>query len=191
MGCKGSRVQISASRPTSREFRNCLWPTLWPLSKRTLRSSTSAPRVVGLSNDERLCVSFTRCRTCPLSATRSNSATGSTPSAAAMSKNSTTSSRRSPVSVAATKDCGRPLGPPTLWTRGSQGRAPFGSHNESVSTWKHPPHSGGVCLEVAGTGQGCTCQMPAAYSPMVRSLENWPDAAMFKMAFRAQSSGLP
>jgi hypothetical protein len=38
-------------------------------------------------------------------------------------------------------------------------------------------------------GQGFTFQMPAAYSAIVRSLENFPEAAMFKMALRAHLFG--
>src|SRR5262252_6617199 len=38
------------------------------------------------------------------------------------------------------------------------------------------------------TGHGSAFQMPAAYSAMVRSLENFPEPAIFKMAFRAQAS---
>ena len=37
------------------------------------------------------------------------------------------------------------------------------------------------------TGHGAACQMSAAYSAIVRSLENLPDAAMFRIALRAQS----
>ena len=33
-------------------------------------------------------------------------------------------------------------------------------------------------------------QISAAYSAMVRSLENFPEPATFKIALRAQSSGL-
>ena len=39
------------------------------------------------------------------------------------------------------------------------------------------------------TGHGCTFQMSAAYSATVRSLENFPEPATFKMALRAHSSG--
>lgn len=35
-----------------------------------------------------------------------------------------------------------------------------------------------------GTGHGCTFQMSFAYSAMVRSLENRPEAAMFRIALR-------
>jgi hypothetical protein len=40
-----------------------------------------------------------------------------------------------------------------------------------------------------GIAQGFTFQMPAAYSAMVRSLENFPEAAMFKMALRDHPFG--
>src|SRR5882757_9759783 len=40
-----------------------------------------------------------------------------------------------------------------------------------------------------GTGHGFTPQISAAYSAMVRSLENFPELAMFRMAFRAHSCG--
>src|SRR6516165_1704224 len=40
-----------------------------------------------------------------------------------------------------------------------------------------------------GTGHALTCQMSAAYSPIVRSLENFPELATFRMALRAQASG--
>src|SRR5258707_15627634 len=40
------------------------------------------------------------------------------------------------------------------------------------------------------TGHGSTFQMEAAYSAIVRSLENLPEPATFKMALRAQASGL-
>src|SRR5712692_1667134 len=39
------------------------------------------------------------------------------------------------------------------------------------------------------TGHGLTCQMSAAYSAMVRSLENFPELATFRMALRAHASG--
>ena len=39
------------------------------------------------------------------------------------------------------------------------------------------------------TGHALTCQMSVAYSPIVRSLENFPELATFKMALRAQASG--
>ena len=38
------------------------------------------------------------------------------------------------------------------------------------------------------TIQGFAFQIPAAYSAIVRSLENLPDAATLRMAFRAQPS---
>src|SRR4051794_5712591 len=44
-----------------------------------------------------------------------------------------------------------------------------------------------MCLY--GTGHGFTSQMSVAYSAIVRSLENFPEPATFKMAFRAQASG--
>src|SRR5712672_1896077 len=40
-----------------------------------------------------------------------------------------------------------------------------------------------------GTGQGLTFQIAAAYSAMVRSLENFPEPATFKMALRTHASG--
>ena len=40
-----------------------------------------------------------------------------------------------------------------------------------------------------GTGHGFTFQMSAAYSAMVRSLENFPEPATFRIALRAQASG--
>jgi hypothetical protein len=46
---------------------------------------------------------------------------------------------------------------------------------------------GGVCLYC--TGHGFTPQMPDAYSAMVRSVENLPEPATFRMAFRAQARG--
>ena len=39
------------------------------------------------------------------------------------------------------------------------------------------------------TGHGSTFQILAAYSEMVRSLENFPEPATFKIALRAQVSG--
>src|SRR5262249_10446189 len=39
------------------------------------------------------------------------------------------------------------------------------------------------------TRQGFACQMSAAYSAIVRSLENLPELATFRMAMRAQASG--
>src|SRR5262245_10970967 len=39
------------------------------------------------------------------------------------------------------------------------------------------------------TGHALTCHMSAAYSAIVRSLENFPELAMFKMALRAHASG--
>src|SRR5271166_4051747 len=41
-----------------------------------------------------------------------------------------------------------------------------------------------------GIGQGFTFQISVAYSAIVRSLENLPEPATFKMALRAHSSGL-
>src|SRR5882672_7701452 len=38
-----------------------------------------------------------------------------------------------------------------------------------------------------GTGHGLASQISAAYSAMVRSLENLPEPAMFRIAFRAHS----
>src|SRR5437016_12076535 len=38
-------------------------------------------------------------------------------------------------------------------------------------------------------GHGSTSQMPVAYSAIVRSLENFPEPATFKIALRAQASG--
>jgi hypothetical protein len=40
-----------------------------------------------------------------------------------------------------------------------------------------------------GTGHGFTFQMSLAYSPIVRSAENFPERATFKIALRAQPSG--
>src|SRR5436190_1176258 len=40
-----------------------------------------------------------------------------------------------------------------------------------------------------GTRHGCTFQISAAYSAMVRSLENFPELATFQIAFRAQALG--
>src|SRR5262245_13433969 len=40
-----------------------------------------------------------------------------------------------------------------------------------------------------GTGHGLTCQMLAAYSLIVRSLENFPELATFRMALPAHASG--
>src|SRR3989442_8011196 len=37
------------------------------------------------------------------------------------------------------------------------------------------------------TGHGLTCQMSAAYSAMVRSLENFPELATFRMAVRTHA----
>ena len=44
-------------------------------------------------------------------------------------------------------------------------------------------------LGVYGTGQGFASQISAAYSAMVRSLENFPELAMFRMALRVHSCG--
>ena len=44
---------------------------------------------------------------------------------------------------------------------------------------------------VHDTGHGCTFQISAAYSAMVRSLENFPEAATFKIALLAQALGSP
>ena len=38
-------------------------------------------------------------------------------------------------------------------------------------------------------GQGLACQISAAYSAIVRSLENCPELAMLRIALRAQPSG--
>src|ERR1017187_1801384 len=43
---------------------------------------------------------------------------------------------------------------------------------------------------LSGMGHGCRFQISRAYSAMVRSLENRPEPATFRMALRAQSSGL-
>ena len=40
-----------------------------------------------------------------------------------------------------------------------------------------------------GTGHGFTFHISAAYSRMVRSLENFPELAMFSTALRVQSPG--
>ena len=45
------------------------------------------------------------------------------------------------------------------------------------------------CPPFYGTGHGSTFQMSAAYSAMVRSLENFPDPATFRIAWRAHPSG--
>src|SRR5262249_22386620 len=38
------------------------------------------------------------------------------------------------------------------------------------------------------TGHGFTCQMSAAYSAIVRSLENFPEPPMLRIAFRAHAA---
>src|SRR5262249_48864724 len=43
-------------------------------------------------------------------------------------------------------------------------------------------------LLLHSTGHRFTFQMSAAYSAIVRSLENFPEPATFKIAFRAQAS---
>src|ERR1700731_5286049 len=43
----------------------------------------------------------------------------------------------------------------------------------------------------SGIGHGLTPQISLAYSAIVRSLQNFPEAATFKMALRAHSSGSP
>src|SRR5262249_25579859 len=58
------------------------------------------------------------------------------------------------------------------------GRAP----NQRLGT---PPS----CRGAQGTGHGSACQISAAYSAMVRSLENLPEQATLRIAFRAQASG--
>src|SRR5262245_8801643 len=40
-----------------------------------------------------------------------------------------------------------------------------------------------------GTGHAFTCQMSDAYSAIVRSLENLPEPATFRIALRAQAPG--
>ena len=40
------------------------------------------------------------------------------------------------------------------------------------------------------TGHGFTFQIPAAYSAIVRSLENFPEPATFKIVVRAHALGL-
>ena len=42
---------------------------------------------------------------------------------------------------------------------------------------------------VHDTGHGCAFQISVAYWAMVRSLENFPDPAMFKIALPAQALG--
>ena len=42
-----------------------------------------------------------------------------------------------------------------------------------------------------GTAQGLASQIPAAYSAMVRSLENFPELATFAITFLVQLSGSP
>ena len=42
----------------------------------------------------------------------------------------------------------------------------------------------------SGTGHGCTFHISPAYSAMVRSLENFPELAMFQIALAAHFSGL-
>ncbi len=45
------------------------------------------------------------------------------------------------------------------------------------------------CRRSYDTGHGFTLQMSAAYWAIVRSLENFPEAATFRIALRAQPSG--
>ena len=56
----------------------------------------------------------------------------------------------------------------------------------------HTLSQGGARLEVRrfsyGTGHGFAFQISAAYWTMVRSLENFPELAIFKIALRAHSS---
>ena len=47
----------------------------------------------------------------------------------------------------------------------------------------------GIAHVFYSTGHGFTPQISLAYSAIVRSLENFPDAATFRMALRAHSSG--
>ena len=62
--------------------------------------------------------------------------------------------------------------------------------------WSRITTDGGVGLPASGlivghgyvTMQGFAFQIPAAYSAIVRSLENLPDAATLRIAFRAQPS---
>jgi hypothetical protein len=46
-----------------------------------------------------------------------------------------------------------------------------------------------LCVGAYSTGQGFACQMSAAYSAMVRSLENLPEWPTLRIALRAQASG--
>jgi hypothetical protein len=45
-----------------------------------------------------------------------------------------------------------------------------------------------VCDPFYGTGQGFAFQISAAYWAIVRSLENFPEPATFRIAFRAHPS---
>src|SRR5215475_1286184 len=77
------------------------------------------------------------------------------------------------------------------------GREPLGQDRVGGSiAVKHPMwdflpvvHLVNHCGLHHDTGHGFTCQMSAAYSAIVRSLENFPELATFRMALRVQASG--
>src|SRR4030095_9074507 len=52
-----------------------------------------------------------------------------------------------------------------------------------------PAFALGAALRAHATGHGLACQILLAYSAIVRSLENFPDAATFRSALPAQAWG--
>lgn len=83
----------------------------------------------------------------------------------------------------------RPLGQPAglssrTSVRGGRPLARASRHEERSSS----RHSFTLTMSRYDTGHGSTFQMSVAYSLIVRSLENLPELAIFRIALRAQSS---
>src|SRR5882672_8077367 len=66
---------------------------------------------------------------------------------------------------------------------------PLADRQDDVRHAVHFDHVLSCRVVVYGTGHGFTPQISAAYSAMVRSLENLPELAMFRMALRAHACG--
>ena len=73
-----------------------------------------------------------------------------------------------------------------------QGWKDVGCHGSDQDREHRHFGTGGARLKLVelsyGTGHGFAFQISAAYSAMVRSLENFPELATFKIALRAQAS---
>ena len=77
-----------------------------------------------------------------------------------------------------------------LWFPAASSARTGGTQTEQGESQRTALISAGLLGRWAGygTGHGSAPQMSAAYSAMVRSLENFPELATFKTALRAQPS---